>query len=154
MQLRQPEIIQILRKRANLNQAELGSRAFNTTMDSGRTKIKNIELGRQRPTEDDLRCIGECLQVPVEQLMAESDDRRAAPGDRQKGAVISQKIIDMYPGLGNYLEMLDKAAGIEDTELIEYLTGKIGEILQSGPEADPAASSPMTARIERGSEGD
>jgi transcriptional regulator with XRE-family HTH domain len=154
MQLSQPEIIQILRKRANLNQAELGSQAFNTTMDSGRTKIKNIELGRQRPTEDDLRCIGECLQVPVEQLMAESDDRSAASGHRPKGAVISQKIIDMYPGLGNYLEMLDKAAGIEDTGLIEYLTGKIGEILQSGPEADPAASSPMTAGIERGLEGD
>ena len=57
MQLTQPEIIQILRKRANLNQAELGSRAFNTNMDSGRTKIKNIELGRQRPTEDGLRQI-------------------------------------------------------------------------------------------------
>lgn len=154
MQLSQPEIIQILRKRANLNQAELGSRAFSTTMDSGRTKIKNIELGRQRPTEDDLRCIGECLDVPVEQLMAESDGRHTASGDRRNGAVISQKIIDMYPGLGNYLEMLDKAAGIDDTELIEYLTGKIGEILQSGPEADSASSSPMTAGIERGLEGD
>jgi transcriptional regulator with XRE-family HTH domain len=154
MQLSQPEIIQILRKRANLNQAELGSRAFNTTMDSGRTKIKNIELGRQRPTEDDLRCIGECLEVPVEQLMAESDGRRAASGDRQNGAVISQKIIDMYPGLGNYLEMLDKAAGIEDTELIEYLTGKIGEILQSGPKADAVSSSLMTVDIKKGLEGD
>ena len=154
MQLSQPEIIQILRKRANLNQAELGSRAFNTTMDSGRTKIKNIELGRQRPTEDDLRCIGECLEVPVDLLMADSDGRRTAAGDRQNGAVISQKIIDMYPGLGNYLEMLDKAAGIEDTELIEYLTGKIGEILQGDPAEDSASSSPMTVGIERGLEGD
>ena len=42
MRLTQPEIIQILRKRAGLNQAELGSRAFDTTIDSGRTKIKNL----------------------------------------------------------------------------------------------------------------
>jgi transcriptional regulator with XRE-family HTH domain len=154
MQLTQPEIIQILRKRANLNQAELGSQAFNTTMDSGRTKIKNIELGRQRPTEDDLRCIGECLDVPAEQLMPAADGQQSLSGSRQKGTVISPKIIDMYPGLGNYLDMLDKAAGIDDTELIEYLTGKIGEILQVGPAADSALSSPETAGIERGLEGD
>ena len=154
MQLTQPEIIQILRKRANLNQAELGSRAFNTTMDSGRTKIKNIELGRQRPTEEDLRCIGECLDVPAELLMPESDGRKSLSGSRQNAAVISQKIIDMFPGLGNYLEMLDKAAGIDDTELIEYLTGKIGEILQGGPAADSESSSRLTAGIEGGMEGD
>jgi transcriptional regulator with XRE-family HTH domain len=89
MQLTQSEIIQILRKRANLNQAELGSRAFNTTMDSGRTKIKNIELGRQRPTEEDLRRIGHCLDVPAEQLLAETDGRKSLSGSRQNGAVIS-----------------------------------------------------------------
>ena len=154
MQLTQPEIIQILRKRANLNQAELGSQAFNTTMDSGRTKIKNIELGRQRPTEDDLQCIAGCLDVPVEQLMPDADGRKKGAAGRRNGAVISQKIIDMYPGFGNYLEMLDKAAGIDDTELIEYLTGKIGEILQSGPSAASDGMPPMTAEIEGGFEVD
>lgn len=152
MQLTQPEIIQILRKRANLNQAELGSRAFDTTMDSGRTKIKNIELGRQRPTEDDLRRIGECLEVPVERLMAETAIKGMPSGDWQGGALISPKIVDMFPGLGNYLEMLDKAAGIEDLELIEYLSGKIGGILRSGPAADSLSPSTMTTGIERGLE--
>ena len=154
MQLTQPEMIQILRKRANLNQAQLGSRAFNTTMDSGRTKIKNIELGRQRPTEDDLRCIAECLEVSVEQLMPEGYGRQNGATGRQNGAVISQKIIDMYPGLGNYLEMLDKAAGIDDTELIEYLTRRIGEILQGGPAVQTAQTSTKTAGIEGGFESD
>jgi hypothetical protein len=60
----------------------------------------------------------------------------------------------MYPGLGNYLEMLDKAAGIDDTDLIEYLTGKIGEILQSGPSAESDGTSQMTAEIEGGLEVD
>ncbi len=149
MRLTQPEMIQILRKRANLNQAELGSRAFNTTLDSGRTKIKNIELGRQRPTEDDLRRIGECLAIPLEKLMVETDINARPSGDRQEGFWISQKIIDIFPGLGNYLEMLDKAAGIEDLELIEYLAGKIGEILRSGPAASLSPTG-MTAGIEGG----
>jgi len=148
MQLTQPEIIQILRKRANLNQAELGSRAFNTNMDSGRTKIKNIELGRQRPTEDDLRQIAECLSVPAERLMAAADGKTAPAGVSQGAVLISQKVIDMFPDLGNYLEMLEKAGGIEDTELIEYLAGKIGDILRSGPAADSAAPPTITSGIE------
>lgn len=150
MQLTQPEIIQILRKRANLNQAELGSRAFNTNMDSGRTKIKNIELGRQRPTEDDLRQIAECLSVPPEQLMA-ADDGKAAPVGVGNGAVLlSQKVLDMFPDLENYLEMLENAVGIEDFELIEYLAGKIGDIMSSGPAADSASHPTITADIEGG----
>jgi transcriptional regulator with XRE-family HTH domain len=150
MQLTQPEIIQILRKRANLNQAELGSRAFNTNMDSGRTKIKNIELGRQRPTEDDLRQIAECLAVPVERLMAAADGKAAPAGVSQGAVLISQKVIDMFPDLGNYLEMLEKAGGIEDTELIEYLAGKIGDILRNGPAADSAAHPTITSGTEGG----
>jgi len=150
MQLTQPEIIQIFRKRANLNQAELGSRAFNTNMDSGRTKIKNIELGRQRPTEDDLRQIAECLDVPAERLMAAADGKTAPAGVSEGAVLISQKVIDMFPDLGNYLEMLEKAGGIEDTELIEYLAGKIGDILRNGPAADSAAHPTITTGIEGG----
>jgi len=150
MQLTQPEIIQILRKRANLNQAELGSRAFNTNMDSGRTKIKNIELGRQRPTEDDLRQIAECLTVPVERLIVAADGKGPQSGVSKGAVLISQKVIDMFPDLGNYLEMLEKAAGIEDHELIEYLTGKIGDIMRSGPAVDSSPRSTITSGIEGG----
>jgi len=60
--------------------------------------------------------------------------------------------IDMFPGLGNYLEMLDNAAGLEDVELVEYLTGKIGEILQSGPGADAFAPASMAVGIQGGLE--
>jgi transcriptional regulator with XRE-family HTH domain len=150
MQLTQPEIIQILRKRADLNQAELGSRAFNTNMDSGRTKIKNIELGRQRPTEDDIRRIAECLTVSPAQLMA-ADDGNASPGGVGNGAVlVSQKVIDLFPDLGNYLEMLENAAGLEDFELIEYLAGKIGDIMSSGPAVDSASHPTITSGTKGG----
>jgi hypothetical protein len=56
----------------------------------------------------------------------------------------------MFPDLGNYLEMLEKAAGIEDTELIEYLAGKIGDIMRGGPAADSASDSTITSGIEGG----
>ena len=150
MQLTQPELIQILRKRANLNQAELGSRAFNTNMDSGRTKIKNIELGRQRPTEDDLRQIADCLTVPVERLIAAADGKDPQFGVRKGAVLVSEKVLDMFPDLGNYLEMLEKAAGIEDYELVEYLAGKIGDIMRSGPAADAESHSTFTSGLEGG----
>ena len=149
MQLTQPEIIQILRKRTNLNQAELGSRAFNTNMDSGRTKIKNIELGRQRATEDDLRRISECLEVPVEKLLAAADSKGMPSDARYSGVLISPKILDMFPGLGNYLDMLVNAAGLRDMELIEYLSGKIGEIFQNGPAVDVSSPSGTAAGSEK-----
>jgi len=143
MRLTQPEIIQILRKRAALNQAELGSRAFDTTIDSGRTKIKNIELGNQLPTDDDLRCIAKCLDAPVEQLQPTPKGKETSSEDRKDGIQISQKVIDLFPGLDEYLVMLEKAAGMDDFDLIEYLSGRIAGILQEGPVTD----SPSPKRI-------
>ncbi len=141
MQLTQPELIQILRKRAGMNQAELGSRAFETTFDSGRTKIKNLELGIQRPTDDDLKRIAECLQVPFELFQTNSDPDGNSSKQRQDGVLISQKIIDMFPDLGDYLAMLDKAARMDDTDLIDYLTERIARILRR----DSAEKSQMTS---------
>ena len=141
MRLTQPEIIQILRKRAGLNQAELGSRAFDTTFDSGRTKIKNIELGNQKPTDDDLKRIAECLDVSVEQLQLTPTGKEPSSGTVQGGIRISQKILDMFPDLAEYLIMIEKAAMIDDSDLIEYLSEKIAAILKEGP-ATASASSP------------
>ena len=141
MQLTQPELIQILRKRAGMNQAELGSRAFETTFDSGRTKIKNLELGIQRPTDDDLKRIAECLQVPFELFQTNSDPDGNSSKKRQDGVLISQKIIDMFPDLGDYLAMLDKAARMADTDLKDELTERIAIILRR----DSAEKSQMTS---------
>ena len=154
MQLTQTEIIQILRKRAGLNQAELGSRAFNTTFDSGRTKIKNIELGKQRVTEKDLADIAEGLNVPVEQLQPSSGSNNSASEEWKDGMIISRKVIDMFPELREYLEMLEKAAIINDLELIDYLSQKIADIWQHGPQGIEKSSKKISSdakrRIERG----
>ncbi len=148
MRLTQPEIIQILRKRAGLNQAELGSRAFDATIDSGRTKIKNIELGNQLPTDDDLRCIAKCLDVPVEQLQPTPRGKETSSEDRRDGIQISHKVIDMFPDLGEYLVMLEKAAGVDDFDLIEYLSGRIAGILQKGSAADFSSPKRIIATTE------
>ena len=133
MQLTQSEIIQILRKRAGLNQADLGSRAFNTTIDSGRTKIKNIELGKQRVNNDDLKRIAQCLDVPPKQLQPSPKNKKITSMQFKDGIVISQKVVDMFPDLGEYLEMIEKASMINDLELIEYLSKKLADILRAGP---------------------
>ena len=145
MQLTQSEMIQILRKRAGLNQAELGSRAFKTTMDSGRTKIKNIELGKQRVTDEDLRSIAQCLDVPVQQLQPSPDNYKINTARFKDGFLLSKKVVDMFPELHEYLEMLEKASVIDDVDLIAYLSQKIAGIWQAGPKlATPSSKKTIT----------
>jgi transcriptional regulator with XRE-family HTH domain len=145
MQLTQSEMIQILRKRAGLNQAELGSRAFETTLDSGRTKIKNIELGKQRVSDDDLNRIAQCLEVPVQQLQPPPGSKTIEAASSTEGILLSQKVVEMFPELQEYLEMLQKAAVIDDVDLIEYLSKKIAGIWQDGPKT-AAPSSKKTVK--------
>ena len=65
MNLTLPEKIQLLRKRMGLNQGQFGAKAFNMSVETGRTKIKNIELGKQKPTSEDLVQMAEALQPQV-----------------------------------------------------------------------------------------
>jgi transcriptional regulator with XRE-family HTH domain len=75
MELTLPEKIQLLRKRMGLNQGQFGAKAFNTSVETGRTKIKNIELGKQKPTADDLAQMSKVLEVSPSTLS------RAAAGE-------------------------------------------------------------------------
>ena len=148
MRLTQSEIIQILRKRAGFNQAELGSRAFKTTLDSGRTKIKNIELGKQRISDDDLKRIAEVLDAPLEKLQAPPENQKPAETQLKNGTRISQKIVDMFPDLREYLGMLENASRIDDIELIAYLSKKIADILQDGPKLRTQSSTRIITTTE------
>lgn len=150
MRLTQSEIIQILRKRAGLNQAELGSRAFKINPDSGRTKIKNIELGKQRVSDDDLQRIAQCLDVPLEQLQPGPQNQKITSAKLKNGTLISQKVVDMFPDLREYLEMLENASRIDDLDLIAYLSQKIAGIWQDGPKfVAPSPKNIMTTTKER-----
>lgn len=68
MELTLPEKIQLLRKRLGLNQGQFGAQAFDTSVETGRTKIKNIELGKQQPTSDELAQMAKVLEVSTSTL--------------------------------------------------------------------------------------
>ena len=131
VELTQGEIIQIFRKRAGINQGQLGAEAFNTTEDSGRTKIKNIELNKQRPTLDDLKAIADSLGLPLPDLLSYTSERPVftAP-ESAEGIFVHQRIFDHYKGLEECLSILNKALILDDKELIAYVAKKAAGILQ------------------------
>ena len=114
-----------------MNQGQLGSKAFDTSMDAGRTKIKNIELGRQTATKDDLNKLALALGVGINDLMpGEGAD---APMDRPLSAQqLSPDSMALFPGLTEYFDLLNKAVQIQDHELIGYISHKISELFAGG----------------------
>ena len=131
MEMTQPEIIQILRRRAGLNQGTFGARSFNTSFESGRTKVKKIELGKQIPTYKDLQKMAEVLGVSVGALMPETETESVKSGPAAEGVTISQACRDLFPGLATYIEMLNNAAKLGDEELIVYISEKIAALLMT-----------------------
>jgi len=130
MKLEQPEIIQILRRRAQLNQGDFGARAFDTSFESGRTKVKNIELGRQVPTHKDLEKMAAVLGVAVSELIPADPPAAGAAAASDNGFRIGKALLDAFPGLEDYLGMLEKAVKVDDTELIGYLADKVARLLR------------------------
>jgi hypothetical protein len=145
MKLQQAEIIQILRRRAMLNQGDFGAKAFNTSFESGRTKVKNIELGRQVPTQKDLENMAAVLGVPVSDLQPQHlPSHEGDNGDAGNGIRIGRELLDAFPGLEDYLGMLEKAVKVGDTELVGYLADKVSSIVGKhalGPRRSKHASS-------------
>ena len=131
MRLNQPEIIQILRKRARLNQGTFGAKAFNTSFESGRTKVKNIELGKQKPTQLDLERMAAVLDVPVSELIPGNGTPESMSVPAGDGLVLSDRCLERFPGLDTYLDMLMKAVTLEDDELISYISGKIASLFDT-----------------------
>jgi transcriptional regulator with XRE-family HTH domain len=132
VELTQGEIIQIFRKRAGINQGQLGADAFNTTPDSGRTKVKNIELNKQKPTIDDIKAIAESLNVPLADLLSypaqQQDTSTAHPSS--EGVFVHRRIFNHFNGLEECLSILNKALILDDKELIFYVAKKAAGILQ------------------------
>ncbi len=140
MELSLPEMIQIYRRRAGMNQGTLGAAAFDTSFESGRTKIKNLELGRQKPTLRDLESMARVLKLPLSALAANtSDGIRGQAAASSAGLTISERTTQRFPGLDAYLEMLNKAVFLEDEELIAYISEKLSRLF--------AASAPNDAQI-------
>ena len=133
MELKQPEIIQILRRRCNMNQGALGAAAFNTSFESGRTKIKNIELGRQIPTQDDLEKMAGVLGVPMSELDPSGAGALPAAAAREgsEGVLIHRQVLERLPGADVYIEMLNKAVLLDDRELIAHIADKLATLFSA-----------------------
>jgi transcriptional regulator with XRE-family HTH domain len=128
MKLTLPEKIQLLRKRMGLNQGQFGAKAFNMSVETGRTKIKNIELGKQKPTPDDLVQMARTLGVPestLHQVSVEGADHSTVA---HNGLVVDQAVLDRFHQLGDYLEMLNRAVSINDEELIAHIADKLSAV--------------------------
>jgi transcriptional regulator with XRE-family HTH domain len=130
MELKQPEIIQILRRRCNMNQGALGAAAFNISFESGRTKIKNIELGRQIPTQDDLEKMAGVLGVSMSDLDPSGAGAMPAAAAREssEGVRIHRQVLERLPGADVYIEMLNKAVLLDDRELIAHIADKLATL--------------------------
>lgn len=128
MKLTLPEKIQLLRKRTGLNQGQFGAKAFNMSVETGRTKIKNIELGKQKPTADDLVQMAKALDVPasvLRQVAVEEGDPQLLESE---GMFVDQAVLDRFHQLGPYLEMLNRAVSINDEELIAHIADKLSGV--------------------------
>ena len=129
MEMTQPEIIQVLRRRTGLNQGTFGAQSFSTSFESGRTKVKKIELGKQIPTYEDLKKMAGVLGVSVGTLMPETEADTIISAPAVDGVVLSRECLDLFPGLETYAEMFNNAAKLGDEELIDYISEKIAALL-------------------------
>ena len=130
MQLTLPEIIQLLRRRKGLNQAELGVQAFDLARDSARTKIKNIELGRQRLSDDDIQKLSLVLDVPPESIAPTPAATKPAGKSSKTGCQLTHETLQLFPGLEEYVEMLNNAVRIGDQDLIGYIAGRLSTLFE------------------------
>ena len=128
MKLTLPEKIQLLRKRMGLNQGQFGAKAFRMSVETGRTKIKNIELGKQKPTPEDLVQMANVLNVPASTLRMSGPDDDDSQWPPVQGLLVDTAVLDRFHQLNEYLEMLNRAVAIHDEELIEHIAGKLATI--------------------------
>ena len=141
MELMQPEIIQILRRRCNMNQGALGAAAFDTSLESGRTKIKNIELGRQIPTRDDLEKMAGVLGASVSALDPASVRSGPVTEAGEDGILVHRKVLELLPGADVYIEMLNKAVRLDDRELIAHIGDKLAGLFSTLTQGSLSATS-------------
>ena len=93
--------------------------------------VKNIELGKQIPTQDDLEKMARVLGVSSTDLTPNASTSILHPLTGKEGILIHQKTIDRFPQLAPYLDMLNKAVALNDQELIEHIGEKIAVIVQT-----------------------
>lgn len=128
MELTLPERIQLLRKRLGLNQGQFGAMAFNTSVETGRTKIKNIELGKQAPSAEDLAKMAKVLDVPTTVLAKMASPETEGAEQLHRGVIVDASVLERFENLEPYLDMLNRAVSMKDEELIAHIAEKLSDV--------------------------
>ncbi|MCG6893439.1 MAG: helix-turn-helix domain-containing protein [Desulfobacteraceae bacterium] len=123
MNITQAEMIQLLRRRTGMNQGDFGAKAFDTSYESGRTKVKNLELGKQKPTADDIEKMARILGVDKEDLKPAAYEQQG-----EDGIFVPREVLNRLAGFDAYLEMLVHSVRLEDEELVNYLCQKLSDL--------------------------
>ncbi len=123
MNITQAEMIQLLRRRTGMNQGDFGAKAFDTSYESGRTKVKNLELGKQKPTADDIEKMARILGVDKEDLKPATYEQQG-----EDGIFVPREVLNRLAGFDAYLEMLVHSVRLEDEELVNYLCQKLSDL--------------------------
>jgi len=77
--------------------------------------------------------MAQCLDVPLAQVQPGLQNQKITSAKLKNGTLTSQKVVDMFSDLREYLEMLENASRIDELDLIEYLSQKIAEIWRDIP---------------------
>lgn len=128
MQLTLPETIQVLRRRNGLNQAELGAKAFGLNPNTARTKIKNIELGLQLPSAAELEKLADALGVAADDFFAQAPSIGDKSSSQARDCSFTPETVQLFPGITEYVDMLNNALRLGDQDLIGYLAGKLSTL--------------------------
>ena len=83
-----------------------------------------MNWGKQQPTPEDLDNMARVLDVPVSILMSDGQDGRPEYEIGLTGG-IQASVLDYFPGLDAYLDLLNKATQLGDDELIAHIAEKI-----------------------------
>lgn len=123
MQFTMSEMIQIMRRRSGMNQAELGVKAFGLNPNSARTKIKNIELGLQLVTAEEAQTLAAALGVDAAELSPSNATRTD-----QNHCGFAPQTVKIFPGLEAYVDMLNNAVRLGDQDLVGFIAAKLSTL--------------------------
>lgn len=115
------DVLRIVRKKKHITQGKLGAQAYNTNESRGQARIKKFECGDQTPTVDDIVKIAEVLGISPDLFHMHVLTTNVHPG----GVMVSQKLLDMFPALGEWIHFFNSAANLNQKDTIIDMVKKL-----------------------------
>ena len=81
------------------------------------------------PTVKDIEKIALALNVPVTELIPGKHTGQQDNQPSLSGVTIIQAVLELFPGLDAYVDMLNNAVRVQDRELIAHISDKVAGLL-------------------------